>query len=134
MPKPTHDLHLDFETYCDLDLKKVGVHRYVAHPSFRVLCVAWKLDGQPTLSIVHLRQPQRLPPDSDAGAAEPRRAGPRLERRVRDGGAGSTGGVRRQPAFLHHAAGLGLRAARASWKRRRRRWGWLHRKTWRGTG
>jgi hypothetical protein len=30
MPKPTHDLHLDFETYCDLDLKKVGVHRYVA--------------------------------------------------------------------------------------------------------
>ena len=58
--KPTHDLHLDFETYCDLDLKKVGVHRYVAHPSFRVLCVAWKIDGRETLkSIV----PGRLPPD-----------------------------------------------------------------------
>jgi len=52
MPKPTHDLHLDFETYCDLDLKKVGVHRYVAHPSFRVLCVAWKLDGRATTSAV----------------------------------------------------------------------------------
>src|SRR4029077_16328067 len=45
MPKPVYDLHLDFETYCDLDLKKVGIHRYAAHPSFRVLCVAWKLQG-----------------------------------------------------------------------------------------
>ena len=44
MPKPPHELHLDFETYCELDLKKVGIHRYVAHASFRVLCVAWKLD------------------------------------------------------------------------------------------
>ena len=50
MPKPTHDLHLDFETFCELDLKKVGVHRYVAHPSFQVLCVAWKLDNRSTLS------------------------------------------------------------------------------------
>lgn len=29
---------LDFETYCDLDLKKVGMSRYMAHPSFTVLC------------------------------------------------------------------------------------------------
>jgi len=50
MPKPTRDLHFDFETYCDLDLKKVGVHRYVADQSFRVLCVAWKLDGHATRS------------------------------------------------------------------------------------
>ena len=48
MPKPIHDLHLDFETYCDLDLKKVGLYRYVEHPSFRVICVAWKLDEQQT--------------------------------------------------------------------------------------
>ena len=52
MPKPTHDLHIDFETYCDLDLKKVGVHRYVAHPSFRVLCMAWKLDGRAAASTI----------------------------------------------------------------------------------
>lgn len=50
MTKPTHDLHLDFETYCDLDLKQVGVHRYVGHASFRVLCAAWKIDEQPTQS------------------------------------------------------------------------------------
>jgi DNA polymerase len=47
--KPTHDLHLDFETYCDLDLKKVGIYEYVRHASFRVLCVAWKIDGRTTL-------------------------------------------------------------------------------------
>lgn len=34
-------LHLDYETRCDLDLKKVGVRRYVSHPSFQVLMSAW---------------------------------------------------------------------------------------------
>ena len=29
---------LDFETYCDLDLTKVGQDKYFAHPSFQVLC------------------------------------------------------------------------------------------------
>ena len=43
-------LHLDFETYADLDLKKVGIYRYVEHPSFRMLCAAWKLDGHPVQS------------------------------------------------------------------------------------
>jgi DNA polymerase len=47
--RPTHDLHLDFETYCDLDLRKVGLYRYTTHPSFQVLAVAWKLDGRNTL-------------------------------------------------------------------------------------
>jgi DNA polymerase bacteriophage-type len=41
-------LHIDFETYCDLDLKKVGVHRYVEHPSFHVIAAAWKLDAAAT--------------------------------------------------------------------------------------
>ncbi len=31
---------LDYETYCDLDLKVVGLDRYVNHTSFRVLCAA----------------------------------------------------------------------------------------------
>jgi DNA polymerase len=62
MPKPTHDLHLDFETYCDLDLKKVGVHRYVADPSFRVLCMAWKIDERTTLTSVPGTR-MLLPPD-----------------------------------------------------------------------
>jgi DNA polymerase len=70
MPKPTRDLHLDFETYCDLDLKKVGVHRYVADASFRVLCVAWKLDGRATRSARPYAN-GGLPPDLRAPLANP---------------------------------------------------------------
>ena len=61
MPRPTHDLHLDFETYCDLDLRKVGIYRYVNHHSFKVLCVAWKLDETATRAT--LGAGTRLPPD-----------------------------------------------------------------------
>ena len=63
MPKPTHSLHLDFETYCDLDLKKVGVYRYVEHPSFRVMSAAWKIDERLTLwCMVPQKAPHWLPP------------------------------------------------------------------------
>jgi DNA polymerase len=60
MPKPPHELHLDFETYCELDLKKVGIHRYVEHASFRVLCVAWKLDEHAVVSVVGPELPHDL--------------------------------------------------------------------------
>lgn len=40
-------LHIDFETYCDLDLKEVGAYRYVEHPSFEVLLCAYAFDGGP---------------------------------------------------------------------------------------
>jgi DNA polymerase len=36
-------LLIDFETKCDLDLKKVGTKRYCAHPSFDVVCAAYKI-------------------------------------------------------------------------------------------
>jgi len=36
------DLLLDFETYCELDLKAVGVTKYTKHSSFKVLCMAYK--------------------------------------------------------------------------------------------
>jgi DNA polymerase len=39
--------HLDYETRCDLDIKKVGLWRYVTHPSFQVLLTAWaEEDGE----------------------------------------------------------------------------------------
>jgi DNA polymerase bacteriophage-type len=56
-------LHLDFETYCDLDLKEVGVHQYVAHHSFKILCVAWKLDNSTFIRSALSPSTQRLPPD-----------------------------------------------------------------------
>lgn len=33
--------HLDFETYCDLDIKKVGAAKYCAHPSFEILMLGY---------------------------------------------------------------------------------------------
>jgi len=61
MPKPTQHLHLDFETYSELDLKKVGIHRYVDHPSFRVTAVAWMLRGY--TRVAAFPTPYRLPDD-----------------------------------------------------------------------
>jgi DNA polymerase len=40
-------LHLDFETYCDHDIRKVGRTRYVNHPSFRVILTALAVDDGP---------------------------------------------------------------------------------------
>ena len=68
MSRPSQDLHIDFETYCDLDLKKVGIHRYVTHPSFRVLCVAWLFEGRAVCSAVTLPE---LPPDLRQALREP---------------------------------------------------------------
>lgn len=38
---------IDFETYCDLDIKKVGSSRYTRHPSAEVLMVSWAADDEP---------------------------------------------------------------------------------------
>lgn len=40
------DAHLDFETYCDLDIRKVGGYRYARHPSCEVLLARYLLPGQ----------------------------------------------------------------------------------------
>lgn len=37
-------LHIDVETYCDLDLKKVGVYKYVEHHSFDMLFLSFQYD------------------------------------------------------------------------------------------
>jgi len=36
------DLLIDFETYCEANLKEVGVTRYVNDPTFKVLCMSYK--------------------------------------------------------------------------------------------
>lgn len=40
-------LHLDFETRSASDLKKVGVHRYVEHPSTDIWCFSYRFDDGP---------------------------------------------------------------------------------------
>jgi len=40
-------ISLDFETYCDIDIRKVGLDAYTAHPSFEVMMMAYRLDDGP---------------------------------------------------------------------------------------
>lgn len=40
-------LYIDFETYCDLNLKKVGLYKYTAHKSFHPWCAAYAFDDNP---------------------------------------------------------------------------------------
>lgn len=41
------NLHLDFETRSEADLKKVGLHAYAEHPSTEILCAAYAVDDGP---------------------------------------------------------------------------------------
>ena len=45
-------MHLDFETYCDLNLLIVGLHRYMEHPSFELLCYAYDLNKDGNIKTV----------------------------------------------------------------------------------
>jgi len=40
-------LYIDFETFCDLDIKKVGAYKYVNHQSFHPWCMAYAFDNEP---------------------------------------------------------------------------------------
>lgn len=55
------ELHIDLETYCDLDLKEVGVYRYVDHHSFEILLMAYAFDDG-EVQIIDLAQGETVPP------------------------------------------------------------------------
>jgi len=40
-------LSIDFETYNDLDIQKVGSFKYVSHPSCRIVCLGYSIDDAP---------------------------------------------------------------------------------------
>lgn len=44
-------LHIDIETYCDLDVSDVGVYRYAEDDSFRIILFAYAFDGEPVTVI-----------------------------------------------------------------------------------
>lgn len=54
-------LHIDIETFCDLDLKDVGVTRYVQHPSFKIILFAWRFDDEDDVSLRDLYQGEEIP-------------------------------------------------------------------------
>ena len=37
-------LHLDLESRCEADPRKVGLRNYVSHPTFEIILTAWALD------------------------------------------------------------------------------------------
>lgn len=55
-------LNLDFETYCKLNLKDVGLDLYTAHPSFEILMAAYSIDDGPVLHWDRTANP-RMPQD-----------------------------------------------------------------------
>lgn len=55
------DLFCDFETYCELDVRQVGAHRYSEHPSCEVLILCYRTrDGQKNFWLPH-RDGPKLP-------------------------------------------------------------------------
>ena len=65
----THQLHIDIESFSVIDLRKVGVHVYAAHPETEILCVAVQLDDcEPELWVPEnardlLPEIERIRPD-----------------------------------------------------------------------
>lgn len=55
-------LHIDIETYCELDLKKTGVHAYAEHPSFEILLFAYAYDDDDPVQVVDMTK-EEIPAD-----------------------------------------------------------------------
>lgn len=62
-------VHLDFETYCDLDIRAVGSYRYARHPSCEVLIACYQIDGGRVRTWLPYSQP--VPADLLAAAKDP---------------------------------------------------------------
>ena len=54
------NLHIDIETYSDVNLAKSGVYRYVQSPEFAILLFAYAIDDGPT-EVVDLAAGEKLP-------------------------------------------------------------------------
>lgn len=46
-----HHLSIDIETYSDVDIGKAGLYKYAQSPAFRILLIAYSLDGGPVKVI-----------------------------------------------------------------------------------
>lgn len=50
-------IHLDFETYSDINIKKAGAFRYIQSPAFEILLCAYSVDDGP-VRVLDLTVPQ----------------------------------------------------------------------------
>lgn len=54
-------LHIDIETYNDLDLTEVGVYKYVRHSSFDIILFSYQYDGDKDVTVIDLAAGERIP-------------------------------------------------------------------------
>ena len=52
-------LGIDVETYCELDIRKVGAYKYCEHPSFEILLFAYAFNNEP-VEIIDFAQGEEL--------------------------------------------------------------------------
>ena len=62
-----NELHIDIETFCELNLKKVGVYKYAEDLSFEIMLVCWTMNG---VSGEWRSWVDPIPPDSFLQAVE----------------------------------------------------------------
>lgn len=55
-------LHIDLETYSDIDIGKCGAYRYVDSPNFEILLLAYAYDDEP-VTVIDLAQDEAIPKD-----------------------------------------------------------------------
>lgn len=63
-------LHLDLETYSDIDLRKSGLYKYVQSPFFEILLLGYAWDNDP-VEIVDLAQGEPIPAEVLAALSDP---------------------------------------------------------------
>lgn len=64
-------MHLDLETFSEAPLAKTGAAVYAAHPSTRVLLIAWAFDDAP-VRIWDATESQHMPPELRAALDDPK--------------------------------------------------------------
>lgn len=63
-------LHIDLETYSDVDIQKAGLYRYVQSPAFEILLFAYAY-GEELVRIVDLAAGETVPPGIIADLDDP---------------------------------------------------------------
>ena len=53
-------IHIDIETYSEINVNKVGVYRYARHPSTEILCLAWAIGSGP-INIWKTAEGEKIP-------------------------------------------------------------------------
>lgn len=62
-------LHIDLETYSEIDIGKCGAYRYVDSPNFEILLLAYAYDDEP-VTVIDLAQNEAIPKDVLAGISD----------------------------------------------------------------